>query len=97
MSVTVQNLIDIVEKIAPHNLAESWDNVGLLIGSPKNNVHSLILGLDPTLALLDEAIARGADLIITHHPIIFHPLKTLLTEQPIGRFIQRAVSRGISV
>lgn len=94
---TVQNLLDILEEIAPAALARSWDNVGLLLGSPQSRVASALLALDPAAALLAEAAACSAELIITHHPAIFHPLKSLRTDQPGGRFLAAALRAGISV
>jgi dinuclear metal center YbgI/SA1388 family protein len=95
--VKVQDLLDNIENIAGPNLAERSDNVGLLIGSPELRVSRVLLALDPTCAVLEQAEHLGAELIITHHPVIFHPLKTLRTDQPQGDFIQRALRAGISV
>lgn len=97
MPATVQDILNIIETLAPANLAEPWDNVGLMIGSPASPVTSILLGLDPTTALLDEAGSLNADLAITHHPVIFHPLKSVRLEQPDGRFIRQALIRQISV
>ncbi len=93
----VQDLLNIIENIAPSALAESWDNVGLLLGSPEKRVSRILLALDPTCAVLEQAEHLGAELIITHHPVIFHPLKALHTDQPQGDFIQQALRAGISV
>ncbi|MDW7772382.1 MAG: Nif3-like dinuclear metal center hexameric protein [Desulfobulbaceae bacterium] len=97
MPPTVRDILDIIETIAPAHLAESWDNIGLMIGSPSDQVRSILLGLDPILPLLDEADTLGANLVITHHPIIFHPLKSLCFEQPDGQFIRRAIRKKINV
>ncbi len=78
-------------------MAAGWDNVGLLVGSPHSNVNAVLLGLDPTLALITEAKVLAADLIITHHPAIFHPLKCLRTDQPGSAFLAAALRAGISV
>jgi dinuclear metal center YbgI/SA1388 family protein len=97
MTATVQNILDIIETIAPAKLAEPWDNIGLMIGSPAEQVHTILIGLDPTPDLLDEAEALGADLVITHHPVILHPLKFIDPGRPDGQFIDRALRRRISV
>ncbi|NOX80029.1 MAG: Nif3-like dinuclear metal center hexameric protein [Deltaproteobacteria bacterium] len=97
MPATVQDILNIIETLAPASLAEPWDNVGLMIGSPADPVTSILLGLDPTTALLDEAGSLNADLAITHHPVIFHPLKSVRLEQPDGRFIRQALIRRINV
>ncbi len=94
---TVQDFLNILDNFAPVNLAEPWDNVGLLIGSPRNKVNSVLLGLDPCRTLIEEAKSLGAELIITHHPAIFHPLKALRTDRPDGDFIRQALGAGINV
>ena len=97
MDLFIQDIIDILQEIAPVELAESWDNVGLLAGNPKEKAHALLVALDPTLPLLNQAVSQGANVIITHHPIIFHPLKALRTDQPIGHFLAEAVKKNIHV
>ncbi len=94
---TVQNILNILQDIAADDLAETWDNIGLLIGSPRNRVTSILLGLDPTVDLLAQARNLEAELIITHHPAIFHPLKALRTDQPVGNFISSALQANINV
>jgi dinuclear metal center YbgI/SA1388 family protein len=94
---TVQDLLNILQDIAADSLAETWDNVGLLIGSPDNRVSSILLGLDPTTDLLAQADECRAELIITHHPAIFHPLKSLRTDRPPGNFIYSALQKDINI
>jgi dinuclear metal center YbgI/SA1388 family protein len=93
----VQDFLNILQQITPENLAEDWDNVGLLVGDPQQPVHRILLALDPTCSLVELAGSGGYDLVITHHPIIFRPLKALRTDTPIGRFIANATRAGISV
>jgi dinuclear metal center YbgI/SA1388 family protein len=93
----VQQFLDILEEIAPAALAADWDNVGLLVGSPQSRVSSVLIALDPTLALVAEAQELAAQLIITHHPAIFQPLKRLRTDQVGGSFLAAALRAGISV
>ncbi|GAB4333909.1 MAG: Nif3-like dinuclear metal center hexameric protein [Desulfobulbaceae bacterium] len=97
MQPTVQELLDIIEQIAPAALAEEWDNVGLMIGSPGAGVEKILLGLDPTLSLLAEAEKAGANLLITHHPFIFHPLKSVWLNRPEGIFVEKAIQGRINV
>ncbi len=91
----VQTILSILEQIAPHLLASEWDNVGLLIGSASSKVSGILLALDPTISLIAEAQAVDANLIITHHPAIFQPLKHLRTDQP--SFVAAALRAGINV
>ncbi|MFH2122906.1 MAG: Nif3-like dinuclear metal center hexameric protein [Pseudomonadota bacterium] len=97
MSVQLHHLLNGLDQIAPFSLAESWDNVGLLVGNPDTHITSILLGLDPSLRLLDEAIARGANTIITHHPCIFHPLAKVITKTPAGAFLAKALSHQINI
>ncbi len=97
MPTKVHDLLTILQDIAPASLAESWDNVGLLVGSPDLPVTGLLIGLDPCSAILDEAVAAGCNLIITHHPVIFRPLKAVHTSTFPGNFIARALQRNIAV
>jgi len=97
VNVSVHHVLACLDQLAPFSLAESWDNVGLLAGNPDTPVTSILLGLDPSIRLLDEAIARGANTIITHHPFIFHPLSTVLTSTPVGIFLEKALSRKINI
>lgn len=93
----VQQFLDILEESAPSALAADWDNVGLLVGSPQSKVSAALLALDPTLTLIAEAQSLAADLLITHHPAVFQPLKRLRTDQPGGAFLAAALRAGISV
>jgi dinuclear metal center YbgI/SA1388 family protein len=94
---TVQDFLNILQHITPEELAEDWDNVGLLVGNPQRAVSRILLALDPSCSLIDLACSGGYDLVITHHPIIFRPLKSLRTDTPTGRFIARATGADISV
>lgn len=97
MNVQIHQLITCLDQLAPFSLAEKWDNVGLLVGNPEAHVTSVLLGLDPGLQLLDEAIARGANTIITHHPCIFHPLTSIITNTPGGIFLEKALTHKINI
>jgi dinuclear metal center YbgI/SA1388 family protein len=97
MPLTVQDILNIIEKIAPASLAEDWDNVGLMLGNPSSPVDAILIGLDPTLELLEEASSCGANLLITHHPFIFHPFKTIHLGSPEGVFVERAIQKQINV
>ena len=93
----VKDIINIIEEFAPLSIQESWDNSGLCIGSPEDDVSSVLLGLDCTPELVDEAIACGADMIVTHHPLIFSGLKKISPENQIGEVVMKAIRAGIAV
>ncbi|WP_394847755.1 Nif3-like dinuclear metal center hexameric protein [Pendulispora brunnea] len=71
----VRDVVAVLEGIAPTRFAEPWDNVGLLLGDPSASVSRVLLAIDCTEAVADEARARGAELIVAYHPPIFQPLK----------------------
>ena len=71
----VKDIAASIEEFAPLSLQEEWDNSGLSIGSPEDEVHGVLVGFDCTPELIDEAVEKGADMVITHHPLIFRGLK----------------------
>lgn len=94
------NILDIcryMEKLAPLQLAETWDNVGLLLGRTDSSVHRLMTCLTLTLPVAEEAIERKSQLIVTHHPILFRGAKKLtdLTEE--GRLLLRLAESNVAV
>ena len=74
---TVRDVLAVLEDWAPLSLAESWDNVGLLAGNGSAPVKKALVTLDITEEACEEAAEKGAQLLISHHPVIFHPLKTI--------------------
>ena len=93
----VKDIISVIEEFAPLSIQESWDNSGLCVGSPEDEVSSVLLGLDCTPALVDEAVACGADMIVTHHPLIFKGVKKISPEDQTGEAIIKAIRAGISI
>ncbi len=97
MGITIADIIGCLDEIAPFGMAESWDNVGLIIGDRRRQVSTIIVGLDPTNQLLDEALSRIADTVITHHPAIFKPIPSIDTGDPCGRFLEKALSNQLNI
>ena len=97
MVITIQDIITCLDEIAPFSMAESWDNVGLLVGNRSREVRSILVGLDPTNRLLAEAIETGADTVITHHPAIFRPIPSIDTAEPAGSFLETALSAHLNI
>lgn len=93
----VADIVGIINKIAPVDLAEEWDNPGLQIGEPTAEVTRVMVALDPTPDVIDAAIAASCQLLVTHHPLIFTPLKCISTANPHGATIQKAIKGGVSV
>ena len=85
MKMKVKDIIKVIEDFAPLSVQEGWDNSGLCVGSPEDEVTSVLLALDCTPALVDEAVACGADMIVTHHPLIFSGLKKISPEDMVGK------------
>ena len=95
--VKCQVVMEALEKIAPRHLAEEWDNVGLLVGSPAQEVHKIIVALDVSETLVDFAVTEKYDMIISHHPLLFKPMKQLRTDLPQGRVLQKLLAANIAV
>ena len=94
---TVADILHFIESIAPPYMAESWDNVGLLCGRKDKEVKKILVALDPFRTVIDEAIALGADLIVTHHPLIFRdPLMAVNEDTEAGRCILTLIEQGIA-
>jgi len=97
MSAKVSDVIQAMETICPASLAEDWDNVGLQVGHRQWPVKSIWIALDPQLSIIDAAARNHVDLIITHHPLIFHPIHSVDFSSPVGAAIQTAAVRRIAV
>ena len=93
---TVANILELVETLAPRYMKMDWDNVGLLCGSKKTPVTKVLVALDPFEGVCQEAVQRGAELIVTHHALIYQPLKAVTDETAVGRCIQLLCANGIS-
>lgn len=83
-------------ELAPRPLAADWDNVGLLAGRADREVGKILVSLDITEAVAEEAERMGADLIVSHHPVIFHPARSVTDRDPAGRLLLWLISAGLS-
>ncbi len=95
--VSVADIVEVMEGLAPSGLAEKWDNSGLQAGSKKWPVKHIWVALDPLPSVVSAAIEDGADLLITHHPLIFHPLKSIDFSSPLGSVILKAANHKLSI
>lgn len=93
----VRDITAILEAFAPLRDQESWDNAGLCVGSPDDEVHRVLVGFDCTRQLVEEAVRLGADLIVTHHPLIFSGLKRIAPDDPVGSAVYLAIRHGIAI
>lgn len=94
---TVQTVIDAVNRLAPKKFAEEWDNPGLLIGAPNAEVRKIFICLDVTDENISRAIELEAQLIVAHHPLIFHAIKNVRCDLPLGRKIARLIQNKLAV
>ncbi|MGL5086373.1 MAG: Nif3-like dinuclear metal center hexameric protein [Clostridium sp.] len=95
--IKLEKIIKYMEKIAPINLKEDFDNVGLMVGDKSENIKKVLLALDCTLEVIDEAIEAGADLIITHHPLLFSKPKSITSDTLQGRKILKLIKNNINL
>jgi dinuclear metal center YbgI/SA1388 family protein len=97
-TMTVGDLAAAMERIAPVGLAESWDNVGLLLGSRSDELRGpVLLTIDVTEAVLDEAIGLSCSAIVSYHPPIFNAVKRVCDDTSSGRVVLRAARAGLAV
>lgn len=97
MGATVAKIIQIMDQLAPPLLAEEWDNIGLQIGDPQQPVRRIWVALDPSPEVVKAACQEKVDLLITHHPLIFRPLKAIDFATPGGSIIQMAAHHQLAI
>ncbi len=93
----VSDVIGQIEAVAPPCSALEWDNVGLQLGAAGTRCLAVLVCLEVTSAVADEAARVGANLIVSHHPLIFRPLRALRTDLPLGALIERLLADGAAV
>lgn len=95
--MTVNDVLDFLAEYAPVELAEEWDNVGLLVGQRSDPVSSIMTCLTLTPDVAEEAVSKQASLVITHHPILFRAVKKLTDETSEGRMLLSLIRAGVAV
>lgn len=91
MAATVKEVLEILRAFAPTELACSWDNVGLLVDAGRP-VDRILTTLDITAAAVEEAAAQGCQLVVSHHPVIFNPLKRITMQDPAALLVRHGIS-----
>lgn len=91
------DIVGIINKIAPVSLAEGWDNPGLQVGDPGAEVSRIMVALDPAPDVIASAIDSSCQLLVTHHPLLFKPLKSISTANRQGSLIHTAIRGGLSI
>jgi dinuclear metal center YbgI/SA1388 family protein len=94
---TIKDITNYLEHLAPISSQESYDNSGLIIGNPNVRVNGVLISLDCTEEIVDEAIAKGANLIIAHHPIVFKGLKKLNGKNYVERTVIKAIKNDVAI
>lgn len=95
MSLTVQNITQYLETIAPRAYQADYDNAGLQVGDPHAPVTGVLIALDITEDVLKEAVEKGCNLVITHHPLLFRPIKKITPDHAVTRSILYAIQHGL--
>lgn len=94
--MTCREIITLLQEQSPEEFACDWDNVGLLVGDFEQEIKKIYIALDATEETITEAVAEGADLLLTHHPMIFKGLKKVNTQDFTGRRVVRLIQNHIS-
>ena len=94
---TIKNVTEIMEQWAPLKFQEGYDNAGLIVGDPKTEVKGVVIALDSTEEVVQEAIDLGANLIISHHPIVFQGLKKINGSNYVERTVIKAIKNNIAI
>lgn len=95
--MTVREILHLIDAIAPFETQAEFDNSGLLVGNPEEEVTDVLFALDVTGAVVDEALALGVQLIVTHHPLMFSPRKRLTEEDAEGRLLRKLIRYDLNL
>lgn len=95
--MTVRDIANVIEEFAPLRLQEDYDNAGLQVGDPESTVNAVMLCLDVTMEVLEEANRRQCDMIVSHHPLIFRGLKSLTGADETQRIVIKALEAGVAI
>lgn len=95
MVIKCKDIASVIERLAPVTLAYDWDNVGLLCGDMEQEVSKVLLSLDVDLGVVEEAVSIGAQMIVSHHPILFDPIRKLTQQSPEGRLLRALIKNDI--
>ncbi len=93
----VKDITGAIEEFAPLSLQEKWDNSGLVIGSPEDTVTGVMVGFDCTAELIEEAVEKGCNMVVTHHPLIFKGVTSISAKDPVGAAIIAAVKNNVAI
>lgn len=95
MIMKAKEIIEVIEEFAPPSIQEKWDNSGMIVGDPESDVSGVMLGLDCTEELVEEAVATDCNMIITHHPLIFKGIKSIGVATAVERTVRALIKNDI--
>lgn len=95
--VHIRDIVQLLESVAPPHLQESYDNAGLIVGAPDSVCTGVLCTLDSTEAVLEEALAKGCNMVVAHHPIVFKGLKRFNGANYVERTVMQAIRAGIAI
>ena len=93
----LREIIDSIELVAPRSAQEEWDNSGMQVGDTEREVSSVLLTTDITEDVVNEAVLHGYQLIVSHHPLLFHGLKQVCGQTPQARVVEMAIRNNIAI
>ena len=96
-SVKIQDVVVALERFAPLPLQEGFDNAGLQVGLTETEVSGALLCLDVTESVVEEAVSLGCNLIVSHHPLLFHPLRQIADKNDVQRMVRKAIRHDITI
>lgn len=97
MPMKCKEIVKEIHKLAPAEYAEEWDNVGLIMGDGNSNINKVLVCLETTGKIIEEAIAGKCEMIVAHHPFIYKPLKNILANDVRGRMVYELIRNNISL
>ena len=95
--MNVKSICDLIEEVAPLSLQESYDNAGLLVGDAQMEINSVLVSIDITEEVIEEAIRKNCQMIVSHHPLIFNGLKRLTGQNDVQRCVATAIKNDIAI
>lgn len=96
-SITIGEVLKAIDSFSPFVYAYDWDNCGLIIGSPEQKVEKIAVSLDLNMKSLEIAVEKRCDCIVTHHPLLFNPIKQIDLSSHVGKIIDKVIKTGINV
>lgn len=94
---TVGDILLAIEELWPESLAEDWDAVGLVVGRPDREAATVVFAVDPSAAVIDDAVELGADLIVAHHPLMLKPVNSVAATHAKGAAVHRLIEAGCAL